>query len=180
MSPKKAKIPAVLMRLLPVAALAALSSAPAQAGEILGSDAAACKAGAKGPAALVRIYGFKDRTGQVRVQVYGGVADEWLEKGKYIKRLEMPTTPAGDMEVCVKLPHTGEFGLYANHDRGKIGKRELSKDGYGFSANPSLSGRQPHFDEVMFVARGGVTIVDVVMQYRAGLISFKPLVAVRQ
>jgi uncharacterized protein (DUF2141 family) len=122
---------------------------------------------------------LKDRTGQLRVQLYGSNPDDWLAKGKKLKRIEIPVTATGDMNVCVALPRYGEFALYAMHDRGQAGKRELSKDGFGFPQNPTLSGRQPHFDEAMFVARQGVTVVDIAMQYRSGLFSFKPVVAVR-
>ena len=157
----------------------AAQPAPVAAQDIVGPERAACAAGTRGPAALVRVYGFKDRDGQLRVQLYGSDPDDWLAKGKKLKRIEVPMSASGDMNVCVRLPHYGAFALYAMHDRGTTGKRELSKDGFGFPSNPKLSGRQPHFDEANFVAREGVTVVDVAMQYRAGLFSFKPLVAVR-
>lgn len=170
-----AKIQSMLMGAL----LAAGLVSPAASQEIIGPDKAACAPGARGPAALVRVYGFKDRVGQLRVQLYGSNPDDWLAKGKRLRRIEIPMTASGDMNVCVVLPHRGEFALYAMHDRGQAGKRELSKDGFGFPQNPKLSGRQPHYDEANFVSRDGVTIVDVAMQYRSGLLSFKPLVAIR-
>jgi uncharacterized protein (DUF2141 family) len=155
------------------------AAAPAAAQEILGPDAAACRAGAPGPSALVRIYGFKDRGGTLRVQLYGNNPDDFLAKGKKLKRIELPVTPAGDMNVCVDLPSYGDYAIAVRHDRD--GNRKSGwNDGGGFSGNPriSLGDLKPDFEEASFAARKGVTVVDVVMNYRSGL-SIKPLVARR-
>ena len=161
-------------------ALTAISvSAPAAAQEILGPDAAACRAGATGPSALVRVYGFKDRDGTLRVQLYGNNPDEFLEKGKKLKRIELPVTQSGDMNVCVDLPRYGEYAIAVRHDRDSNRKSGWS-DGGGFSGNPkiSLTSLKPDYEDVSFAARQGVTVVDVVMNYRSGL-SIKPVVARR-
>lgn len=158
---------------------AGATSAPAAAQEILGPDAAACRAGTPGPAALVRIYGFKDRGGTLRVQLYGNNPDDFLAKGKKLKRIELPVTPAGDMNVCVDLPSYGEYAIAVRHDRD--GNRKSGwNDGGGFSGNPniSLTNLKPDYEDTSFAAKQGVTVVDVVMNYRKGL-SIKPLVARR-
>lgn len=161
-------------------ALTAVSAAaPAYAQEILGPDAAACRAGAAGPAALVRIYGFKDRGGLLRVQLYGNNPDEFLAKGTKLKRIELPVAESGDMNICVELPSYGDYAIAVRHDRDGNGKSGWS-DGGGFSGNPrlSLTNLKPEFDQSSFAAREGVSVVDVVMNYRHGL-SIKPLVARR-
>ena len=151
----------------------------ARAQEIIGPDAAACRAGANGPAALVRVYGFKDRGGTLRVQAYGSDPEEFLEKGKKLKRIEVPVSETGDMNVCVALPRYGNYAIAVRHDRNGDRKSGWS-DGGGFSGNPklSLANLKPAYDDVVFTARPGVTVVDVIMNYRSGL-SIKPLVARR-
>lgn len=155
------------------------AAAPAAAQEILGPDATACRPGTEGPAALVRIYGFKDRGGTLRVQLYGNNPDEFLAKGKKLKRIDLPVTASGDMNVCVELPRYGEYAIAVRHDRDGNGKSGWS-DGGGFSGNPniSLTNLKPDYEDVAFAARQGVTVVDVVLNYRRGL-SIKPLVARR-
>jgi len=162
------------------AALAAATAAtPAAAQEILGPDAAACRAGSPGPAALVRIYGFKDRGGTLRVQLYGNNPDDFLAKGKKLKRIEVPVADSGDMNVCIDLPSYGEYAVAVRHDRD--GNRKSGwNDGGGFSGNPkiSLTNLKPDYEDASFAARQGVTVVDVVMNYRSGL-KIKPVVARR-
>ena len=162
------------------AALAAASAAtPAAAQDILGPDSAACRPGAPGPAALVRIYGFKDRGGTLRVQLYGNNPDDFLAKGKKLKRIEVPVAESGDMNVCIDLPSYGEYAIAVRHDRD--GNRKSGwNDGGGFSGNPriSLTNLKPDYEDASFAARQGVTVVDVVMNYRSGL-SIKPVVARR-
>lgn len=154
-------------------------SAPSAAQTIIGPEASACAPGARGPAALVRVYGFKDRGGNLRVQLYSDNPDEFLEKGKKLKRIELPMTGSGDMNVCMALPRHGEFSMAVLHDRDMNGKLSISKDGVGFSGNPKLGLSKPDYEDAMFVARDGVTVVDVILNYRQGLLSVKPLVARR-
>jgi uncharacterized protein (DUF2141 family) len=159
-----------------IVAAAAGGSSPALAQDIIGPETAACAPGAEQPAALVRVYGFKDRAGNLRVQAYGDNAEDFLAKGKKLKRVELPVTPAGDMNVCVALPRFGEFALVVLHDRDANGRLSVSKDGVGFSRNPRLGLAKPDYDKVRFVAREGVTIVDVILNYRQGLLSVRPVV----
>ena len=162
-----------------LALTAASAAAPAYAQEILGPDAAACRAGAPGPAALVRIYGFKDRGGMLRVQLYGNDPDDFLAKGTKLKRIELPVVASGDMNICVDLPTYGDYAIAVRHDRDGNGKSGWN-DGGGFSGNPrlSLTNLKPEFEDSAFAAREGVSVVDVVMNYRRGL-AIKPLVAKR-
>lgn len=158
------------------AAMLTMFAAPVAAQEILGDDKQACAPGAKGPAALVRVYGFKDRVGNLRLQLYGDEPDDFLKKGAKLKRIELPVSAADDMNVCVALPRFGEFSMAILHDRDVDRHLSISKDGVGFSGNPKLGLSKPDYDESMFVARDGVTIVDVILNYRRGLFSVRPLV----
>ena len=145
------------------------SLAPAQAA-ILGPEAAACAPGANQPALLVSIDGFKARTGDLRVQLYGANPDDFLAKGKKMKRIEMPVTANGAMEVCVALPAPGNYAVAVRHDVDGSGKSNWN-DGGGFSRNPKLSllSLKPDYDKVMIHHETGVRRVSVIMQYRQGL-----------
>src|SRR6476659_7958008 len=79
-------------------------SAPAAA--IVG-DAEACARGDS--AVLVRVDGFKERQGMLRVQIYGSNPADFLAKGKKLKRVEVPVAKAGRMDVCVALPGPGNY-----------------------------------------------------------------------
>ena len=83
------------------------------------------------------------------------------------------------MNVCIDLPSYGEYAVAVRHDRDGNRKSGWS-DGGGFSGNPkiSLTNLKPDYEDASFAARQGVTIVDVVMNYRSGL-SIKPVVARR-
>src|SRR3954466_13300948 len=88
-----------------VAAALTVTAAPARAA--LGPDAAACSAGANRPALLVSINGFRNGVGKLRVQLYGGTPADFLERGKKMKRIDLPVTRAGAMNVCVAVPRAG-------------------------------------------------------------------------
>src|SRR5215207_1980166 len=92
-----------------VAAALTVPAVPAAAA--LGPDAAACSAGANRPAMLVSVNGFKNRAGNLRVQLYGGNPADFLERGKKIKRIDLPVTRAGAMNVCVAVPRTGTYAI---------------------------------------------------------------------
>ncbi|MFZ4688581.1 MAG: DUF2141 domain-containing protein [Polymorphobacter sp.] len=141
---------------------------------VLGPEAAACRPGAAGTAALVTVHGFKDREGQLRVQNYTGKPGEYLESGKYLQRHDVPMTAAGDMSVCLSLPGPGAYVIVALHDRDTNGKLSVWSDGIGFTANPRLRLAKPKPSETVVAFGPGVTPVRIVMNYRRGF-SVKPL-----
>jgi uncharacterized protein (DUF2141 family) len=150
-------------------ALSALALAgPASAQTALGPDSAHCRAGASAPALLVNVSGFKSRSGRVRVNVYGSNPGDFLAKGKMVRRIDLPVT-ANQMRVCVALPKAGRYAVAVRHDADGNGKSGWN-DGGGFSRNPTLSlaRLRPSYDEVAIAARGGVTTVPVVLNYRRG------------
>lgn len=161
-----------------IALLGAVTAVPATGQTILGPDAAACRAGASGPAALVRVHGFKDRGGQLRVQLYGSNPDDFLAKGKKLLRIDLPMQVEGDMLVCVPLPTTGVFAVAVRHDRDGNGKSGWN-DGGGFSGNPhiSLVSLKPKLSDSAFTAKDGISMLEVVMNYRSGF-SIGPVAAV--
>jgi uncharacterized protein (DUF2141 family) len=158
-----------LMSSVAIGALAFVVPATA-AGAALGPDAASCRAGADEPAVLVNVSGFKTRSGNVRVQLYGGDPADFLAKGKWVRRVDLPVTASGPMKVCVALPRAGNYAVAVRHDVDGNGKSSMS-DGGGFSRNPNISllKLKPRFQQTVIAVDHGVTPVNVILNYKQGL-----------
>ena len=152
----------------------ALAAAPGAAQAALGPDAAACNSGT-GPAILVNVNGFKARTGNIRVNVYGSDAAKFLERGQYVRQINLRVTRGGAMPICVAVPRAGRYAVAVRHDVDGNGSNGWN-DGGGFSRNPdlSLANLRPRYSNVAFDVGGGVQNVDVVLNYRFGL-SVRPV-----
>jgi uncharacterized protein (DUF2141 family) len=148
---------------LAFAATTAVAQAP------LGPDAAACNA-VNRSAILVGISGFKLRSGRVRVQLYGGDPGDFLEKGKKLRRIDLPVTGTGPMNICVAVPGPGTYAVAVRHDTDGNGKSGWN-DGGGFTNNPKISllSLKPSHRSVAIVVGRGVKPVSVVLNYRSGL-----------
>jgi len=143
----------------------AAQASPAQA--ILGPDAAACRG--SGPAILVNVNGFKARTGNIRVNVYGSDPSRFLARGQYVRRIDLRVTGSGTMPICVSVPRAGRYAVAVRHD--VSGNGSDWGDGGGFSRNPrlSLTNLRPSYQNVAFNVGAGVQPVNVVLNYRFGL-----------
>ena len=155
-----------------IAASAVVATAAAQAA--IGPDAAACRPGSTAPALIVNIGGFKARTGNIRVNVYGSDPRLFLEKGRYARQINLRVTRAGNMPVCVRLPRAGRYAVAVRHD--VDGDGNDWGDGGGFSRNPrlSLTSLRPSYNNVAFNVGAGIQTVNVVLNYRFGL-SVRPV-----
>ena len=151
----------------------ALAAQTGAAQAALGPDAARCRAG-DGPALLVNVDGFKARTGNLRVNVYGSDPEAFLERGRYVRRIDLRVTGSGTMPVCVRVPHAGRYAVAVRHD--VDGDGNDWGDGGGFSRNPrlSLTNLRPSYGNVAFVVGKRVQPVSVVLNYRFGL-SIRPV-----
>ena len=132
-------------------------------------DMSKCAPGA-GPAVRVTIRGIKSSEGKIRVQSYRGTKSDWLEKGKWIYRIETPAR-AGSMAVCMPLPSSGTYGIAVRHDTNSNGKTDLSKDGGGMSNNPSINVfnlGKPSYKKTAFTVNGGVERISITMKYMGG------------
>lgn len=159
---------------LPRAAFACLAVAAAAgfagpAAAQLGPDAAACRNG-NGQAVLVTVNGFRQRTGNVRVAIYGSDPRRFLARGQTLRKINVPVTGAGPMRICVALPGPGRYAVAVRHDVNGNNSRGDWSDGAGFSRNPriSLTNLRPNYNNVAINVRG-VTPVNVVLNYRFGL-----------
>jgi uncharacterized protein (DUF2141 family) len=154
-------------------AAAAFAAVPAAAQPPLGADAAVCRAGQ--PSILVNVQGFSQRTGNVRVALYGNPST-FLDRGATMRKINLPVTPGGPMRICIAVPHPGRYAIAVRHDVDGDNSSGDWGDGGGFSRNPriSLLHLRPNFDAAAVNVGEGVLGVNVVLNYRFGL-SIRPV-----
>jgi uncharacterized protein (DUF2141 family) len=140
---------------------------------VIPNDMTMCADGAKGPAALVSMTGFKDRRGEIRVQLYTDTDEDFLgrpsvivAKGRLFKRIIVKTTPSGPVDVCMPLPGVGKYSMIVFHDRDADGDVQFTRDGAGLPGNPKLKFlRKPSVDQATFSAGEGITTLPITLNY---------------
>ena len=144
--------------------LLSMSVAANAEGQVLPNDLAKCRSG---PSTLVQISGVKAGSGKIRVQSYRANASEWLAKGRWLTRIEVPAR-AGSMTVCVPFPQAGTYGIAVRHDFNGNGKTDLSSDGGGMSNNPSINifnlGK-PSYKKTAFEVGNAPRTISITMKY---------------
>jgi len=111
----------------------------AYAKQVISNDMSKCYSNA-GPALLIEIRGFEKNDGRIRVQSYRATKSEWLEKGRWLNRIETDVNPVdGVMQFCMPVPVSGSYGIAVRHDTNNNGKTDIWKDGGGFSNNPKAN-----------------------------------------
>ncbi len=132
----------------------------------IGNDLARCNSGT-GPALLVTVTGVKASSGKMRVQTYRANKAEWMEKGKWLHRIEV-AAKAGSMSFCLPVPEAGTYGVAVRHDVNGNGKTDFSDDGGGISNDPSINifnlGK-PSYTKVGVAVRGEVKSIRITMKY---------------
>ncbi|MBA4764964.1 DUF2141 domain-containing protein [Qipengyuania huizhouensis] len=150
-----------------LAALTLSSPAEAQYREKITNDPGLCAAG-KGPAVSVAITGIKESKGTIRIQSYRATKQDWLEKGRWIYRMEAPAK-AGTMRFCMPLPKAGHYGIAVRHDVDGDGETDIFGDGGAMSNDPSINlfnlGK-PSYKKVGFDVGSGVENISIRMRYR--------------
>jgi uncharacterized protein (DUF2141 family) len=148
-----------MLALQPAAALAA----PA------GPDAAACSSRSGRTALLVHVGGFRERSGTVRIVLYGSDPARFLARGGAVHRVDVPVSRSGTMQICIAVPQAGRYAVAVRHDENGNGETDWD-DGGGFSRNPvvSIARPRPDFDAVAIDVRRGVQPVHVTLSYRTG------------
>jgi uncharacterized protein (DUF2141 family) len=120
-----------------------------------------------GPAVKVNISGIKPAKGVLRVQLYRGIAADWLQTGKWLSRIEVPAR-GGSATVCVPVPAPGTYGIAVRHDVNGNGKTDIRTDGGGMSNNPSiniLNLGKPSYKETAFAVGDGTRTISIQMRY---------------
>ena len=134
------------------------------------NDMSRCTAGSAKPAIMVTVDGVKTSKGTMRIQSYRATQDEWLKRGQYLDRIEVPAK-AGTMTFCMPLPGPGKYAIAVRHDVNDNDKTDLTIDGGAMSNNPSLNifnlGK-PSYTKVSVPVSGGVKSIRIQMKYMSG------------
>lgn len=146
--------------------MATATPASAQYRNEIRNDMSKCRVG-QGPAVMVTVDGIKSSSGNIRVQAYRATAADWLEKGRWLSRIET-RAKAGTMTFCLPVPSSGAYGIAVRHDVNGNGSTDLSKDGGAMSNNPSLNifnlGK-PSYKKTAFSVGDGVKSIRIQMRY---------------
>lgn len=160
-----------------------LSASPlaAKARAAIGSDAAACDAN-DGPAILATISGLKDRKGRLKLELYPATANDFLRddrdlinEGKVFRRVWADTPAAGPVEICIRVPRAGSYGLFFTHDRDGKNKFNFWSDGAGITSNARIGASKPKIGASTVEVGSGITTVTIKAQYLRGLSGLSPL-----
>lgn len=164
--------PLALVPLLPLLTAAYLPSTPD-----LGKAEGQCRPNEQGPALIITAVGIKDRSGNLKLEVYPSNDKDFLEDdnilimaGKTFRRVEVPVPATGPVTACVRIPGPGTYGVSLLHDRDSNRKFGWTIDGIGFSGNPKLGWSKPKAEKTRLTVTGsGLTQVSIVLNYRHGL-----------
>lgn len=152
--------------MVPTAISAAPASGTSDYGNTITNDMRACAPGG-GPAVRVTVEGVKSSTGKVRAQIYNGTSADWLEKGRWLNRIEIPAR-RGRMTICMPVPKRGSYAIAVRHDANNNNETDISEDGGAMSNNPSINifnlGR-PGVDKTRFNVGNGVSSISITMKY---------------
>lgn len=139
--------------------------AAAQYGQVLSNDSSRCSGDS--PAVRVTLSGVESSRGTVRVQAYKGTSADWMQKGRWLTRIESPAR-GGTMSFCVPLPAPGTYAIAVRHDVNGNGKTDITSDGGGMSNNPSinlLNLGKPSVSRTAFLVGDGVKSITITMRY---------------
>ena len=127
-----------ILRLAAAAAIALGLSAPAgaQFRNEIAHSVVPCQG--EGPAVWIHVTGIDGSNGTMRVQLYPGTQADWLERGRWINRIEVPAR-SGAMQVCMPVPRPGNYAIAIRHDKNDNGRTDITSDGGGMSNNPSIN-----------------------------------------
>ncbi|MDX2225444.1 MAG: DUF2141 domain-containing protein [Rhodospirillaceae bacterium] len=127
-------------------------------------------------AVRVNVAGFKDRRGNLRIEVYSDRPEDFLASrrvlqaaGRFFERVDFTLPPDGDVSACVALPAAGRYSMAVLHDRNADGKLDVVGDGYGFPNNPRLGLKKPAVETAAFELTDAPLTLDIVLNYWSGL-----------
>jgi uncharacterized protein (DUF2141 family) len=149
---------------LATAGLGLAAPASAQYRQTYSNDMGKCRSGAS---VKVNISGIESSSGRIRVQSYRGTKEDWLEKGRWLGRIEV-AAKKGSMTVCMPLPGPGVYAIAVRHDTNGNGKTDITKDGGGMSNNPSiniLNLGKPSYKKTQFSVGSAPASISIAMRY---------------
>ncbi len=161
-----ARILNTAMAALALGGLAISAPAMAQFKQKISNDPAKCRG--SNPSVVVTLTGIKSSSGTIRVQSYRGIKSDWLEKGRWLSRIQTKAN-AGTMTFCVPVPSSGTYAIAVRHDINGNGSTDIFSDGGGMSNNPSINifnlGK-PSYKKTAFEVGDGAKSISIRMRYR--------------
>lgn len=139
--------------------------AQGQSRDIIPNDMSKCRG--SGPAVRVTVTEVKPGTGTMRMQLYRATRQDWLARGRWIYRIQVPAR-AGTMTFCMPVPQAGTYAIAIRHDVNNNGDTDLTQDGGGMSNNPSINVfnlGKPSVDKVAFSVGQEVKAISIRMRY---------------
>ena len=162
--------------------LAVAGASPIPSTPDLGTAGAHCQAHDEVPGFLVDVEGLKDRRGRLRLELYPANQDDFLQDdnvlvahGKAFRRVDVPVPQSGAVALCIRAPAPGIYAISLLHDRDGNRRFGLSSDGVGFAGNPRLGLSKPDARAASAWTGPHLTRITIVLNYRHGLFSFRPL-----
>lgn len=154
-------------RLAAAVAVAAGLAAPANAQfrNELTHSVAPCQG--SGPAVWIQLSGIEGSSGTLRIQLYPATEADWLERGRWINRIELPARN-GTMQICMPVPRPGNYAIAIRHDKNGNGRTDITSDGGGMSNNPSINVfnlGKPGIDKTRFSIGREVLPMSIRMRY---------------
>jgi uncharacterized protein (DUF2141 family) len=143
----------------------------------LGPQAALCDSNKS--AVLVTVSGFKKRVGTVSVRLYANNKATFLERNKWLARVDVPVAKSGAMAICLPVAKPGSYAVSVRHDMNGNKKSDRA-DGGGLSGNPNMSltdvllQKKPNIAKSLFSVSTTTARVSVILNYVDGL-SFGPV-----
>ncbi len=162
---KSGRVAAAILSLGAIA-LATAAPAAAQYRNKVSNDMSKCTAGS-GPAVMITVDGVKSSTGNIRVQSYNATAEEWMKKGHWLHRVEVPARQ-GTMTFCLPVPKAGSYGIAIRHDANNNKETDIFADGGAMSNNPSINVfnlGKPSYKKTAITVGNGVKSIRVQMRY---------------
>lgn len=157
------------------------TSTAAQAGGVMGIDAAHCTSG-RGPAIQVNVRDLKDRRGQLKLELYPATEADFmrsdtdlLAEGKVFRRVTIDAPVAGQVAMCIRVPHPGRYALLFLHSRRAQDKFDVWQDGVGLPGNTRIGRARPSVAKAAVDVGSGIAVFDIETQYLRGLGGFAPL-----
>lgn len=141
-------------------------------GEPLRAQNGACSANA-GPSINVKITGLKNRTGKLRIRLFGGSPKSYFDKRYALQRIEFSVPKSGSIEHCIAVSKAGTYAVDVRHDVNSNGKSDKA-DGAGASGNPDVSlmdiifKKKPPAAKVQIKVGGGSTVTTIIVRYFSG------------
>lgn len=148
-----------------IGGLATSAPAAAQFKQVIGNDLSRCEG--SHPAVRVTVTGVSASSGSIRVQTYRGTPADWLAKGRWLHRIQVPAR-RGTMTFCLPVSGPGNYAVAVRHDVNGNGDTDLRTDGGGMSNNPAINifnlGK-PSVRQTAFTVGEGVKTIQINMRY---------------